>query len=185
MLTAYREFSLVTDEMIIELRRENQLKVGAGIESYTKRTVIRNLSDMATFNKEEIGIIYDKYFAALYYANHESSGGDSSKMNRDIFQAMLASMTTWTKAKPAASDNVDVNTARDICHSFIDRIYKLFVGDAPDKLLDFQRAVLGMSDILHGVSCCFLFVFFCSFSCTDFCMIGPHVTYRLVLQIIR
>lgn len=139
--------------MITELRSQNQLKVGAGIESFTKRTVIRNLKDMATFNKEEIGIIYDKYFAALYYANHEAAAAkkQENKMTRDTFQSMLASMTVWAKVKPA-SDNVDANAARDICHSFVDRMYRLFVGDTPDKLLDFQRAVLGMSGILHGVS---------------------------------
>lgn len=141
----------MTEELIVELRSQNQLKVGAGIESFTKRTVIRHLEDMATFDKEEIGIIYDKFFAALYYANHEVGGKPESKMDRETFQSMLASMTSWAKAKPS-SDNIDENTARDICNSFIDRLYKVFIGDAPDKLIDFQRAVLGMSEILHGVS---------------------------------
>lgn len=104
---------------------------------------------MALFNKEDIGIIYDKYFAALYYASHD--GKPESRMNRDVFQNFLASMTTWAKPK-SSSDNVDVSTARDICNSFIDRIYRLFAGRGSDKLIDFQSVVLGMSDILHGVS---------------------------------
>lgn len=139
----------MTDDMIMELRSQNQLKVVAGIESFTKRTVIRNLKDMALFSKEDIGIIYDKYFAALYYASHD--GKPESRMNRDVFQNFLGSMTTWAKPK-SSSDNVDVSTARDICNSFIDRIYRLFAGQGSDKLIDFQSVVLGMSDILHGVS---------------------------------
>lgn len=158
MLIAYREFSLVTEEMIVELRSQNQLKVGAGIESFTKRTVIRNLKDTATFDKEEVGIIYDKFFAALYYANHEVGGKPESKMDRETFQSMLASMAAWAKPRPA-SDSLDENMARDICNSFIDRIYRSFVNGASDNLIDFQRAIIGMNEILHGVSIFFSFFF--------------------------
>lgn len=145
---------MVTNEMIIELRNQNQLKVGAGIESFTKRTVIRNLKDTAMFSKEDVAILYDKYFGALYYASHEASGNtkSDSKMNREVFQSMLASMTVWAKAKQN-TDNVDINAANNVCNSFIDRMYRLFTANAPDNLLDFQMVILGMNEILHGVSC--------------------------------
>jgi hypothetical protein len=76
-------------------------------------------------------------------------------MNKDVFQSMLGSMTTWAKSQPN-SDNIDVNTAKDICNKFVDRIYRLFVADTEDGLVDFQRVVLGMSEILHGVSCSYM-----------------------------
>ncbi|KAI9478329.1 MAG: rab-GTPase-TBC domain-containing protein [Benjaminiella poitrasii] len=149
MLTAYREFSLVTNGMVEELRNQNQLKVGAGIESFTKRTIIRNLKDTAMFSKEDIGIIYDKYFGALYYASHEAGSKPESKMNRDTFQSMLASMTPWAKAKHIC-DNVDINTATMLCNQFIDRLYRSFTVNCSDGLLDFQNIVLGLNNILHG-----------------------------------
>ncbi|KAG2212948.1 hypothetical protein INT46_008074 [Mucor plumbeus] len=150
MLTAYREFSLVTNEMILELRSQNQLKVGAGIESFTKRTVIRNLKDTAMFSKEDVAILYDKYFGALYYANHEASNTQSeSKMNKEVFQSMLSSMTAWAKMKHS-TDNADINAANNVCSNFIDRIYTLFTENSADKLLDFQMVILGMNEILHG-----------------------------------
>ncbi|KAF1804276.1 rab-GTPase-TBC domain-containing protein [Mucor lusitanicus] len=147
----YREFSLVTNEMITELRNQNQLKVGAGIESFTKRTVIRNLKDTAMFSKEDVAILYDKYFGALYYASHEASNNakSDSKMNREVFQSMLASMTVWAKAKHN-TDNADVNAANAVCNNFIDRMYRLFTENAADNLLDFQMVILGMNEILHG-----------------------------------
>lgn len=134
--------------MILELRSQNQLKVGAGIESFTKRTVIRNLKDTAMFSKEDVAILYDKYFGALYYANHEAQS--ESKMNREVFQSMLSSMTVWAKMKHN-TDNVDINAANNVCSNFIDRIYTLFTENSPDKLLDFQMVILGMNEILHGV----------------------------------
>ncbi|KAI8354045.1 rab-GTPase-TBC domain-containing protein [Blakeslea trispora] len=145
----YREFSLVTDEMIIDMRRENQLKVGANIESFAKRTTIRNLNDTAGFSKDDIGVIYDKYFGALYYANREPGVKAETKMNRNTFQSMLSSFTLWAKTIPL-DDDVDVSLANSLCTSFINRLYRMFAGDAPDQLIDFQRAVLGLSDILQG-----------------------------------
>lgn len=137
--------------MITELRNQNQLKVGAGIESFTKRSVIRNLKDTAMFSKEDIGIIYDKYFAALYYATNDSSSKSSAnKMNRELFQNMLSSMTPWAKMKPS-NDDEDINARNAMGNRFIDRIYKSFVADTDDKLLDFQGVILGLSNILHGV----------------------------------
>ncbi|OBZ89536.1 hypothetical protein A0J61_02414 [Choanephora cucurbitarum] len=149
MLIAYREFSLVTDEMVVDMRRENQLKIGANIESFAKRTAIRNLKDTAGFSKEDIGVIYDKYFGALYYANRELDKKPETKMNRDTFQSMLAGFTLWAKNIPP-SDDIDISLATSLRNSFINRLYRMFVGDAPDKLIDFQRAVLGFSDILQG-----------------------------------
>lgn len=137
--------------MILELRSQNQLKVGAGIESFTKRTVIRNLKDTAMFSKEDVAILYDKYFGALYYANHETNNTQSeSKMNREVFQSMLSSMTMWAKMKHN-TDNADINAANNVCSNFIDRIYTLFTENSTDKLLDFQMVILGMNEILHGV----------------------------------
>lgn len=138
--------------MVLELRNQNQLKVGAGIESFTKRTIIRNLKDTAMFCKEDVAILYDKYFGALYYANHEAAGNTKSelKMNKQVFQSMLSSMTVWAKAK-YNTDDTDSNAANAICNSFIDRIYRLFTANSPDNLLDFQMVILGMNDILHGV----------------------------------
>ncbi|KAI9265974.1 rab-GTPase-TBC domain-containing protein [Sporodiniella umbellata] len=148
MLVAYREFSLVTNELIADLRRQNQLKVGAGIESFTKRATIRHLKDMSGFSKEDVGIIYDKYFGALYYANRESGEKGNSKMNRDTFQNMLAIMTPWAKVK-TTNESADSLTAKALSNGFVNRLYNLFSG-GENNVIDFQKMVSGMSGILQG-----------------------------------
>lgn len=135
--------------MIAELRRQNQLKVGAGIESFTKRTAIRHLKETAGFTKEDIGIIYDKYFGTLYYASRETGDKPDLKMNKEAFQNMLASMTPWAKVK-SKDENADSITAKDLCTKFVYRIYKKFSG-GKDELIDFQKMVIGMSEMLQGV----------------------------------
>ncbi|KAF7724455.1 hypothetical protein EC973_000964 [Apophysomyces ossiformis] len=147
MLIAYREFSLVTDDMVIELRRRNQLKVVAGIESFTKRSAIRHLDDMASFSKDEIAIVYDKFFGALYYAKQKGDKAESV-MNYDTFQKMMASMTEWAKLK-SADESPDASIARTLGHSFIERLYRHFQHDK-NQGISFQDSVLGLSDILRG-----------------------------------
>lgn len=135
--------------MIIELRNQNQLKIGAGIESFTKRSIIRTLKDTAGFSKEDIGIIYDKYFGALYYANHKIT--KDAKMDRQVFQKMLSTMTSW--AKIISSDDEEGQAKNAIASSFIDRVYKAFLNDdSTSDGLDFQKVVTGLSHILHAVS---------------------------------
>ncbi|KAI9244243.1 rab-GTPase-TBC domain-containing protein [Sporodiniella umbellata] len=143
----HREFSLVTDETIIELRRQNQLKVGVGIESFTKRTAIRHLQDAGGFSKDTIGIIYDKYFGALYYSSRRSSDTSDTKMSKEAFQNMLADITVWGKIK-RKDESPDTIAAKDMCNKFVSRLYRKFAG--ADDWIDFQKAVSGMSEILNG-----------------------------------
>ncbi|KAI9319371.1 rab-GTPase-TBC domain-containing protein [Dichotomocladium elegans] len=143
----YREFAMVTDEVVTEMRRKNQLKVVAGIESFTKRSTIRHLKDIGGFEKEEVGIIYDKYFGALYYAKQNGERSEKIKsMDLDTFHKMLDTTTTWSKSVP--NDNKSPYL-RSLGDSFINRLYTYFKSDGHQGIT-FQDAVLGLSEILHG-----------------------------------
>ncbi|GAB5586532.1 GTPase activating protein (GAP) [Umbelopsis nana] len=146
MRTAYREFSLVTDEMVLDLRRTHQLKVIAGVESFTKRTGIRNLQDTAHFSKDEISIIYDKFYGALYYAEKKGDKTDS-KMDGPTFRRFLASITTWVD-KRFRSDGTNSNEVMIKEQSFVHRLFNYF--DRSKEGVSLQDAVLGLSDIFHG-----------------------------------
>ncbi|CAO3592844.1 unnamed protein product [Absidia cylindrospora] len=150
MLTAYREFSLVTDEMVTDMRRTNQLKVAAGIESYTKRSAIRQLDHTAGFTKDEVAIIYDKFFGALYYAKQH---GDRQETQLDIgtFHLLLESVTTWAKrtVQDAGNSNDETALKQNLAEDFINRLYLCFKSDS-NMGVSFQDTVNRLSDILHG-----------------------------------
>ncbi|KAI9019303.1 rab-GTPase-TBC domain-containing protein [Phycomyces nitens] len=147
MLVAYREFSLVTDELVAEKRRQNQFKVIAGIESYTKRSAIRHLKDIGGFSKEDIPTIYDKFFGALYYAKPKG-GKAETQMDVETFQNFLGSLAEWAKIK-VSDGSVDSNLDRMLGASFIGRIFNHFNRDN-NPGITFQDAVLGLSEILHS-----------------------------------
>ncbi|KAI7864999.1 rab-GTPase-TBC domain-containing protein [Spinellus fusiger] len=142
----YREFSIVTDELILELRRQNQLKVVAGIESYTKRSAIRHLKDIAGFNKEDIAIVYDKFFAALYYAKSKSDKTD--RMDVETFHSFLGTLTEWAQPEPL-DGSVEMTIHYQLGEAFVHRLFKYFHHDHYSGI-NFQDVVLGLSDILHG-----------------------------------
>ncbi|KAI8089871.1 rab-GTPase-TBC domain-containing protein [Halteromyces radiatus] len=149
----YREFSLVTDELVTEMRRTNQLKVAAGIESYTKRSAIRHLDDTAGFTKDEIAIVYDKFFGALYYAKQHGDRSET-QLDLDTFHRWLESVASWTKLVRARSEddhesNQDITFKRNLAESFINRLYLHFKSET-NLGVSFQDTVTGLSEIFHG-----------------------------------
>ncbi|CAO3592663.1 unnamed protein product [Absidia cylindrospora] len=150
MLTAYREFSLVSDEMVTEMRRTNQLKVAAGIESYTKRSAIRYLDDTCGFTKDEIAIIYDKFFGALYYAKQHGDRQET-QLDMDTFYLLLESVAPWTKRRTQSVENANDTTTmkRQLSESFFHRLFLHFKTDS-HMGVSFQDAVTGLSEIFHG-----------------------------------
>lgn len=67
MVVAFKEFAGITQNTITEQRSKHKDAVLANIESFTKRTSIRNLGpDSKRLNPEDLGFLYDKFYAVLY-----------------------------------------------------------------------------------------------------------------------
>ncbi|KAK3365198.1 hypothetical protein B0T24DRAFT_560950 [Lasiosphaeria ovina] len=67
MVVAFKEFSGITHSSIAELRLKNKDAVLNNIESFAKRTAIRNLGpDSKMLSTEELGSLYDRFYGVLY-----------------------------------------------------------------------------------------------------------------------
>ncbi|UKZ81105.1 hypothetical protein TrVFT333_008873 [Trichoderma virens FT-333] len=67
MVVAFKEFAGVTHSSITELRLKNKDAVLSNIESFAKRTAIRNLGpDSKLLSPEELGSLYDRFYNVLY-----------------------------------------------------------------------------------------------------------------------
>ncbi|KAI8378414.1 rab-GTPase-TBC domain-containing protein [Blakeslea trispora] len=146
LLVAYREFSNITDELIRELRQTNQLKVVAGIESFTKRSAIRNLDDTAGLDKTEIGIIYDKFHHVLYYK--QQADRNDSKMDLPSFETFIGTIASWAKI-----DHEDHQPERErqlrVAKNFLNQLFKSF--DIQDTHhLSFKDVIVGLGSISKG-----------------------------------
>lgn len=67
MVVAFKEFSGITQSSITEQRHKHKDAVLNSIESFAKRTSIRNLGpDSKKLSVDELGALYDRFFGILY-----------------------------------------------------------------------------------------------------------------------
>jgi len=65
LLVAFREFAIISEEVIFAERRRLRNEVISSIETFAKRSAIRNLKTLERFSKEQVGFIYDALFKAV------------------------------------------------------------------------------------------------------------------------
>ncbi|OJJ58297.1 hypothetical protein ASPSYDRAFT_1047235 [Aspergillus sydowii CBS 593.65] len=67
MVVAFKEFAQITHQTVTEQREKHKDAVLDNIESFAKRTSIRNLGpDSKKLNLDDLGVIYDRYYEVLY-----------------------------------------------------------------------------------------------------------------------
>ncbi|RDW66888.1 TBC-domain-containing protein [Coleophoma crateriformis] len=67
MVVAFKEFSGITQNSITEQRMKHKDSVLNGIESFAKRTSIRNLGpDSKRLSVDDLGALYDRFYGILY-----------------------------------------------------------------------------------------------------------------------
>ncbi|KAG0165214.1 hypothetical protein DFQ30_008822 [Apophysomyces sp. BC1015] len=146
LLVAYREFSNITDEKVRELRQKHQLKVVAGIESFTKRSALRNVDDTASLDKEELGIVYDKFYNVLYYKQKRSDRADS-RMDCASFEIFIGSLASWAKVSPQDLDNGERHLK--VGKAFLGRLFKIFDKNNAGSL-SLQDVITGVGALIKG-----------------------------------
>jgi hypothetical protein len=145
----------VTSAKITKLRKENELKIIGGVESFTKRNALRNIKNTSHFGPEEISNIYDYFFGALYYAKKDNT--EKSEMDLTAFTKMLESMTTWAKSSnntntTSFNNSENMQVIQEISQSFISRLFNHFKCDCHQSGIALADAVSKLGEILRGVS---------------------------------
>ncbi|ORX96196.1 TBC-domain-containing protein [Basidiobolus meristosporus CBS 931.73] len=156
MLVAFKEFAHINAECIAELRRSHQFRIVHNIESFTKRTHIRNLIDTSRFNKEELSVIYDKFYDVQFYSSKKQSEKPDLKMDFWNFRKFLGTITPWAIMETSTESQrllkghgSLVAQKKTVGSSFIEKLFKYF-----DKTecgsLSLQDIINGLQDIMFG-----------------------------------
>ncbi|CAG8666734.1 21262_t:CDS:2, partial [Dentiscutata erythropus] len=155
MVVAFKEFESVTTESLIELRKTHQLKVVHNIESFTKRSIIRNLQNTLKFSKEDISIIYDKFSTAQFYGKQKNDSRNDSRMNLSTFYSFLGSIADWAKLDDndlfSNNDTVlrDSQGHRLVGYKIINKLFEYFDRSSSGGI-SLQDVVLGLGEIKFG-----------------------------------
>lgn len=140
LVVAFREFNVITDDTITIERRRLRAVISDEIEKFSKRAAVRNLKNVGQFDKEQVGIIYDKYFAAV--CSPESVSGTASpagdvetpKLSVDAqgrvetridlrtFRVFLSDVATWAREETVTANAFISRVEKRIAeHEVIDR----------------------------------------------------------------
>lgn len=119
LLVSFREFSVITDDMILSERKRFRNEIVHSIEAFAKRGAVRNLKTLGRFNKEQAGLVYDALYRSMWVVPpppatapppslFTTADGPEPKPETRIglktFQHFLSEIATW-----ARDDKVVVN----------------------------------------------------------------------------
>lgn len=91
MVVAFKEFSGITQNSVLELRAKHKTAVLDNIESFAKRTSIRNLGpESKKLSLDDLGATYDRFYGVLYDRQQrerlvEEEKAKKEKLNRRTF----------------------------------------------------------------------------------------------------
>ena len=113
LLISFREFAVITDETILSERRRFRSEIIHSIESFSKRSAVRNLKSLERFSKDQAGMIYDALYKAMYNVpptvitapppkplltvNGENEERPETRIQLRTFQYFLSEIATWAR----------------------------------------------------------------------------------------
>ncbi|KAJ2804079.1 GTPase activating protein (GAP), partial [Coemansia furcata] len=116
LYVAYSDFPTITHGKIEELRRSHQLRIVHSVEEFSKRTFLRNVIDSSGFTKEQLSLLYDRYYSVLFYARElgtvsgslaSPTGGrkdgeaSAAKITLDVyaFARFMCEISSWMRVQ--------------------------------------------------------------------------------------
>ena len=92
MVVAFKEFSGITQHTISDQRAIHKDAVLENIESFAKRTTIRNLgADSKKLGADDLSFLYDRYYAILYDRQQRTASSQKESEKRAIFERTKSS----------------------------------------------------------------------------------------------
>ncbi|KAI6014140.1 hypothetical protein PISMIDRAFT_112171 [Pisolithus microcarpus 441] len=168
LLISFREFSSITSEVILAERRKHRNDVVNMIESFAKRSAVRNLRTFGRVGKERAGFVYDALYKAMCeeppppeLANASSYGtlvqmadGQQEKAETRIglktFRVFLSEIVTWARDEKVIFNGFQQRIDRQIAeHELIDRLF-YFWDTSCRGSLSFQDLVSGLDGVMFN-----------------------------------
>ncbi|TFY68288.1 hypothetical protein EVG20_g3622 [Dentipellis fragilis] len=159
LLVSFREFAIITDETIQAERRKFRSEVITSIESFSKRSAIRNLKTLERFSKDQVGLIYDALYRAiciepppkvvppppaLLTTKDGMEERPETRIELKTFRIFLSEIATWARDDKIVMNGFQQRVDRDVAeHELIDRLF--FFWDTS------YRGALSLQDLVSGL----------------------------------
>ncbi|EFP78070.2 uncharacterized protein PGTG_04026 [Puccinia graminis f. sp. tritici CRL 75-36-700-3] len=180
LVTAFREFgNIITDDSIQSARKKFRGEVVDSIQSFSKRTSLRNLKEVGKFKSaHQLGLVYDHFQLAIYkcqmksigglgennpngvgtshgvasfWENDEIDGKLEQRITRATFALFLADIASWARDETLVKSVGFLERVERVAvdHELIDRLFRTW--DRSHKgSLSLQDIVLGLSQFMFN-----------------------------------
>ncbi len=169
LVVAFREFATITDDTITSERRRFRAIISDEIESFSKRAAVRNLRTAGRFDKEQVGTIYDKFFAAVCSSPSANGGSNSpgsrpsptltpgsaqdsagrleTRIDLRTFRIFIGDVATWARDEIVTANAFSQRTTRRVAeHELVDRLF--YAWDTTSQgSLSLQDVVVGLDKV--------------------------------------
>ncbi|KAI0700129.1 TBC-domain-containing protein [Cerioporus squamosus] len=165
LLVSFREFAVITDDTIFNERRKYRSEIVHSIESFSKRSAIRNLRTLERFTKEQAGLIYDALFKAiclepppavslpppsLLTTRDQAEERPETRIGLKTFKVFLSEICTWARTEKIVTNGFQQRVDREIAdHELIDRLF-FFWDTSYRGALSFQDLVSGLDGVMFN-----------------------------------
>ncbi|KAF5338621.1 hypothetical protein D9611_012738 [Ephemerocybe angulata] len=165
LLVSFREFSVISDETILSERKRYRSEIIHSIESFAKRSAIRNLRTFGRFTKEQVGFVYDALYKAmclvpppptsappptLFTTGDGSEEKPETRIELKTFRHLLSEVATWARDEKIVMNGFQQRIDREVAeHEFIDRLF-YFWDVGCRGALSFQDIVLGLDGVMFN-----------------------------------
>ncbi|TFY76730.1 hypothetical protein EWM64_g7281 [Hericium alpestre] len=140
LLVSFREFSIITDETILAERRKFRSEVITSIESFSKRSAIRNLKTLERFSKEQPFLRR----RALLTTKDGMEERAETRIELKTFRIFLSEIATWARDEKIVTNSFQQRVDREVAeHELIDRLF--FFWDIS------YRGALSLQDLVSGL----------------------------------
>ncbi|KIL62295.1 hypothetical protein M378DRAFT_794776 [Amanita muscaria Koide BX008] len=111
LLISFREFLVITDEMIVNESKRFRNEIIRNIESFSKRTAVWSLKSLGRFTKEQVGLIYKAIMRRIEFRT---------------FRYFLSYIATWARNEKIVSNGLTrrVQVDKDVVvHELMHRLF--------------------------------------------------------------
>ncbi|KAI0642421.1 TBC-domain-containing protein [Trametes meyenii] len=165
LLVSFREFAVISDDTIQSERRRYRSEIVHSIESFSKRSAIRNLRTLERFTKDQAGLIYDALFKAiciepppavslpppsLLTTKDQAEERPETRIGLRTFRVFLSEICTWARTEKIVSNGFKQRVDREVAeHELIDRLF--YFWDLSFRgALSFQDLVSGLDGVMFN-----------------------------------
>ncbi|KAF8903468.1 rab-GTPase-TBC domain-containing protein [Gymnopilus junonius] len=165
LLVSFREFSVITEDLILSERRRFRGEIIHSIESFAKRGAVRNLRSLGRFNKEQVGLIYDALYKAMCIVPPPPAAAPSpslfttgdgheekpeTRIGLRTFRQFLSEIASWARDEKIVMNGFQQRIDREVAeHEFIDRLF-YFWDTGCHGALSFQDLVSGLDGVMFN-----------------------------------